>query len=111
MGTPVLTQASTVSCPHGVPAQHAPSQARVRAAGAPVLVQSDLGQVAGCPFTLPSGTPSPCVTVQWLVAATRVRVAGQFVLLQSSTGLCKSGAQAPQGPPMVSVVQPRVMAT
>jgi hypothetical protein len=111
MATPVMTQSSTVMCPHGVPAQHVPSQVRVRAAGSPVLVLSDMGQVAGCPFTLPNGTPSPCVTVQWLVAAVRVRAGGQFVLLQSSVGLSKSGAQVPQGPPVVSVVQPRVMAT
>jgi hypothetical protein len=50
------------------------------------------------------------VTIQWLVPATRVRVGGQFVLLQSSTGLAKSAAQAPQGAPIVTVVQPRVTA-
>lgn len=111
MATPVLTQTSTVLCPHGVPAQHVPSQVRVMANHAPMLVLADLGVVAGCPFTLPPGTPSPCVSVQWLVPATRVRVSGQFVLLQSSSGLAKSPAQVPQGPPNVAVAETRVMAT
>lgn len=111
MATPVLTQTSTVLCPHGLPVQHVPSQVRVMANHAPVLVLADVGMVTGCPFTLPSGQPSPCVSVQWLVPATRVRVSGQFVLLQSSSGLAKSPAQVPQGPPTVVAPEPRVMAT
>ena len=43
----------------------------------------------------------------WIVPATRVKVGGQFVLLQNSTGLCQSAEQIPNGPPSVTVVQMR----
>ena len=104
----LLTTSSVVQCPHGIPAQHVPTQVRVKVMGAPVLTVSDVGMVTGCPFTLPPPKPSPCVTVQWLVGASRVRVMGVPVLLQTSQGLCKSPEQAPQGPPIAQAIQPRV---
>ena len=64
---------------------------------------NDLTTVAGCPFQVPVGAgtkPQPCVKVQWPVPATRVKVDGQPVLLQTSTGLCQSAEQIPQGPPV-----------
>ena len=76
--------------------------------GAPVLTLADVGTIAGCPFTIPTAKPSPCVTTQWLQGATRVRIDKQPVLLQTSTGVCKSPEQAPQGPPIVTGTQPRV---
>ena len=42
---------------------------------------------------------------------TRVLVGGQPALLQTSTGLCLSAEQIPQGPPTVTVNQSRVIAT
>lgn len=105
---PILTAASSVSCTHAATVTHTPSQTRVLAAGAPALTQADTAVVAGCPFTLPSGTPSPCVTIRWTVGAARVLASGTPVLTQASVGLCVSPAQAPQGPPVISVVQPRV---
>ena len=38
----------------------------------------------------------------------RVLVNGQPAVLNTSTGLCFSAEQIPQGPPMVVVTQPRV---
>ncbi len=108
MGAPVLHQGAMVQCPHGVPAQPAPSQVRVTIDHQPVLVQTDVFTVGGCPFQLPGPTPSPCVQVKWLVASTRVRVGGVPVLLQSSTSLCVAATQAPQGPAIVAGVSPRV---
>jgi hypothetical protein len=64
--------------------------------------------VAGCAFTVPPGKPQPCVKVQWMVPATRVRIGGQFAILQSSSGLCQSAEQIPGGPPSVVVSQLRV---
>ncbi|MCR9162460.1 MAG: hypothetical protein ACE37F_19515 [Nannocystaceae bacterium] len=104
----LLTQASQVQCPHGAVVTHVPSNTRVVASGSPVLVMTDTNTIAGCAFTLPSTTPSPCVTVRWTVAAARVKVMGQPVLLQSSVGLCTAATQAPQGPPIVGATQPRV---
>lgn len=60
--------------------------------------------VAGCPFA-PGGTPSPCVTAQWTVAATRVLADGQPVVLLDSQSVC-----APNGTPLM-VVQTQVRVT
>ena len=106
---PVLTAASVITCPHAAPVAHTPSQVRVTMSGAPALTLPDVSVITGCLFNIPSlPKPSPCVTIQWTVAATRVFAGGAPVLLQSSVGVCKSPEQAPQGPPIISVVQPRV---
>ncbi len=106
----VLNASSTVTCSHAAPVNHVPSQSRVLVAGAPVLVQTDTSSIAGCPFTIPTSKPSPCTTVRWVVAATRVVAGGTPVLLQTSSGLGLSPEQAPQGPVIVTAVQPRVQA-
>ena len=96
-----------IQCPHVAVAQLITTNARVKVSGQFVALQNDQCTIAGCPFM--TGTnPSPCLTVQWLVAATRVKVMGQPVLLKDSTGLCMNPAQAPQGPPQITVTQPRV---
>jgi hypothetical protein len=107
VSSPILTTASTVMCPHGGSVSLFTSNALATIGGAPALLLTDVHLVAGCPFTLPSGTPSPCVTVRWLVGATQTRVNGTPVLLQSSVGLCYSALQVPQGPPVVVNVQPQ----
>lgn len=104
----LLNAASVVCCPHGAPCNHAPGQQRVLLSGTPALTALDVNAIVGCAFTLPSGTPSPCVTVQWVGPSTRVKLMGQPALVQTSAGLCKAATQAPQGTPIVSAVQPRV---
>ncbi len=74
----------------------------------PVATLSDTSLVAGCAFTV-GPQPMPCLRVQWLVPAVRVKVMGQPALLPTSTGLCLSPVQAPQGPPVVTTNQPRVV--
>jgi hypothetical protein len=106
----VLNAASTVTCTHAAKVSHFPTQTRVLVGGSPVLVQTDSSSIVGCPFTIPTGKPSPCVTLRWTVGATRVFAGGTPVLLQTSVGLGMSPEQAPQGPPIVSAVQPRVQA-
>lgn len=105
-----LDLATVMTCPHGATVSHVPSQSRVLVNQQPVLVQSDQATIAGCPFTLPGGKPSPCTTIQWTAPAARVKIQGQPVLVQTSIGLCKSPEQAPQGPTLVTTVQPRVKA-
>ncbi len=67
-----------------------------------VVTSADQFPIAGCPFTVPPGTPQPCVKVQWMGPATRVKVNGNPVILFDSVGFCLNPAQAPQGPPVVS---------
>ncbi len=110
MGSPVLHQGAMVQCPHGIPAQPVPSQVRVMTNSQPLLTQSDVFTIAGCPFQLPGPTPSPCVQVRWVTASLRVRASGVPVLLQTSSSLCLAATQAPQGPAIIAAVSPRVSA-
>lgn len=111
MGSPLLHVGATVLCTHAAQATISPSNTRVKVGGQLVAVLSDLTSVAGCPFQVPVGVgtkPQPCVTIRWVSAATRVKVGGQPALLQSSSGICQSAEQIPQGPPNVAQAQIRV---
>jgi hypothetical protein len=79
--------------------------------GQPVATTANLYAVAGCIFTLPGPTPSPCIRIQWVAPATRVLVNALPALVATpgpASGMCFSALQAPQGPPMVSTIQTRV---
>ena len=110
----ILHTGAVVQCAHGIPAQIPPVQPRVLVSGQPVATSATQMLVAGCPFTA-SGKAQPCVTIRWLMPAARVQVLGQPVLLQPApgpgAGLCQSPEQIPNGPPMVSTLQARVLAT
>ncbi len=98
---------AVIMCPHGGQATIIPSQTRVLVSGQPVATLADQVLVAGCAFNV-LGAPSPCVRVQWLTPATRVLVQGAPAILQSSSGLALNPTQAPQGPPVIVMTQPRV---
>jgi hypothetical protein len=99
-------------CMHAGQLNTVSSNTRVLVSGQPVAVVSDTTTIAGCPFNIPAiPKPQPCVTVRWLVPATRVMVGGQPALLQTSSGLCLSAEQIPQGAPTITVNQSRVIAT
>src|SRR5689334_8877982 len=108
----MLTIGTVMTCPHGVPATITPSQPRVTVLGQPVAPFTSVITVAGCPFTLPGPVPDPCVLVQWTMPSARVLVMGQPVALAAGPGpgpaLCMG--IIPNGPPIISVLQPRVMA-
>jgi len=70
---------------------------RVLVNGQPTAVLSTTYVIAGCPFNV-SGSPVPCVTGQWVVAATRVLSNGQPVVLMDSQAVC-----VPNGTPLVPV--------
>jgi len=70
---------------------------RVLVNGQPTAVLSTSYVIAGCPFNV-SGSPVPCVTGQWVVAATRVLSNGQPVVLMDSQAVC-----VPNGTPLVPV--------
>jgi hypothetical protein len=97
----LLTTASTLMCPHGGTVTGSPGATHA-AADAVVLRASDTFTIAGCPFNV-AGAPSPCVSVLWVVPATRVKHGGDFVLNQSSVGLCLGAA--PQGTVIVASTQ------
>ncbi|MCP3868830.1 MAG: hypothetical protein GY703_12175 [Gammaproteobacteria bacterium] len=107
MPGPLYHVNATTLCPHGGQATVVSSNTRVMVSGMPVVTASDVATIAGCAFTV-GNKPQPCVTIQWLVPATRVMVNGQPVILQTTPALCKSAEQIPQGPRTVVTNQTRV---
>ncbi|MEM8674582.1 MAG: hypothetical protein AAGF83_12010 [Cyanobacteria bacterium P01_G01_bin.67] len=96
------------TCPHQGQITTISTNTRVLVGGQSVATLADSFTISGCPFTVPTSKPQPCVTVKWLVPATRVFIAGQPAILQTSTGVCQSAEQIPQGPPTITVTQTRV---
>lgn len=102
---------ASILCPHGGTIRLAPGSPRVKVSGQPVATAGDTSTVAGCSFTLPSAKPQPCIRAQWTVTSARVKSSGQPLILSSSTGLCLSAEQIPQGAPVFTSTQTRVKAT
>jgi hypothetical protein len=105
----LLTVASTLMCPHGGTITGTPGATQA-SAGATVLRGTDTFVIAGCAFNI-SGTPSPCVSVNWVQTANKVKHGGDLVLNEASVGLCLSGAQAPQGTVLIVSTQASVSGT
>jgi hypothetical protein len=104
----LLAVNSTLMCPHAGQISIVTTNSRVTLGGQPAVVQPDTFTVAGCPFTIPPGTPHPCMLAKWMVVATRVKINGNFAILKDSTALCQAADQAPQGPPNIIVTQMKV---
>ena len=105
MPGPLLHVGATVICTHGGSAMPTAPNTRVLVSGQPTVTMAAPYSVAGCPFNV-SGSPSPCVTGQWVVAATRVTSGGQPLVLMDSQSIC-----APNGTPLRPVAaQTRVTA-
>jgi hypothetical protein len=99
----LLHVGATVLCAHGGQAQPTAPNPRVTVMGQPTVTMIAPYVVAGCPFNV-SGAPVPCVTAQWVTAATRVMSNGQPLLLLDSQAIC-----VPNGTPLlITVTQPRV---
>jgi uncharacterized Zn-binding protein involved in type VI secretion len=82
----VVHLGATVVCMHAGQAQPTAPNPRVLVSGQPVTTQAAPYVVAGCALT---GTPNPpCVTGQFVTAATRVFTGGIPVLLQDSQAVC-----------------------
>jgi hypothetical protein len=110
MSGATITTSSTLTCPHGGTVQIVSSNTKASVNGVYAALASDTFTIAGCPFQLPTTppTPSPCVTVQWLVTDVQSTVGGTPTLSASSTGLCLAATQAPQGPVSISPGQTHV---
>lgn len=109
MPGPLFHVGASAICPHGGQVTVISSNTRVLVSGMPVATLGDQYVVAGCAFTVPPGKPQPCVKALWLVPAVRVLINGQPAILQTSTGLCQSVEQIPQGPPTIVATQTRVI--
>jgi hypothetical protein len=106
MPGPLLHVGATVLCAHGGSATPTAPNARVLVGGQPTVTMTAPYGIAGCPFT-PGSSPVPCVTAQWVVAATRVFSNGQPLVLMDSQAIC-----APNGTPLIpTVVQTRALGT
>jgi len=94
----ILHVGATVLCAHGGQAQPTAPNPKVLVSGQPIVTLAAPHSVVGCPFV--AGTaPSPCLTAQWTVGATRVTASGAPVLLQTSQAVC-----APNGTPVTIVM-------
>ena len=103
----VLNQGSSVVCLHAGQAQPTVPAPRVKVAGQLVIPQTCSYTIAGCTLPPPNAGNGPCVTGQWVSAATRVRVSGKPVVIQGSQAVC-----APTGTGLnVVMTQTRVRAT
>lgn len=111
MGAFMVNTSSMILCPHLAKASIISTNLRVKACGSPVALATDQFLIGGCPFTLPNGTPMPCIQIQWLITSLRVKVMGKPIVLKSSVGLCKNPTQAPQGSSNITVTQIRVKGT
>ena len=100
----LLHVGATVTCVHGGQAQPTAPNPRVLVSGQPTVTMASPYVVAGCLFNV-SGVPSPCVTAQWISAATRVTSNAQPLLLLDSQAVC-----APNGTPLlILATQTRVI--
>jgi hypothetical protein len=106
----IVTAGATLVCPHSAPVTIVSTNTRVMLSGQPAATVSDTYTVIGCTFTVGSKA-QPCVEVQWLQPAIRVRVNNTAIILDTSTGVCLSAEKIPQGPPRVVATQIRVKAT
>jgi hypothetical protein len=107
MPGPIVHFGATVLCTHAGQATPTASFPRVSVSGQPVVTQPTPYVVAGCTLPPPTAGNGPCVTGQWLTGSVRVLAGALPLVLQASQSIC-----APTGTPMiVSVVQPRVIAT
>jgi hypothetical protein len=76
---------------------------RVSVCAQPTVTQPFPYTVAGCAFSV-GGTPVPCITAQWVTAATRIFSNGMPLLLLDSQAIC-----TPNGTPLIiTTTQTRV---
>lgn len=83
---------------------------RVTVSGMNAAVITDKGLVGGCPLSAAT-PPTPCVTTKWIVASTRVTAGGAALLINPCVALCMTAQQTPNGPPVITASQTRVVAT
>lgn len=91
----LLHVGAQVQCAHAGQAQPTAPNPRVLVSNQPTVTLASPYVIAGCPFNV-AGAPVPCVTAQWVTAATRLTSNGQPLLLLDSQAVC-----APNGMPLL----------
>lgn len=89
---------ATVLCSHGGQAQPTTLNPRVTVSGQPTVTMTAPYVIAGCTLPPPTAANGPCVTAQFVTAATRLTSNGQPLLLLDSQAIC-----APTGTPLLIV--------
>jgi hypothetical protein len=84
----LLHQGATVLCLHAGQAKPAVTFPRVKVGGQEIVTQPTMYNISGCTLPSPPAANGPCVTAQFVSAATRVRAGGIPVLLQDSQAVC-----------------------
>ena len=84
----LLHEGATVICMHGGEAEPTEPEPRVTVSGQPIVTQTCIYTIAGCPLPAPPNGNGPCVTATWITAATRITASGIPVLLQDSQAIC-----------------------
>lgn len=107
MSASLVQFGSTMMCPHGAAVLQTPSQSVLLADNQPILLPQDATTIIGCPLNV-SGSPHPCVTVQWSGLATQSKIQQTAPLLASSVGLCQSADGTVQGTVIMSGIQTKV---
>src|SRR6266487_6122993 len=95
----LLHVGATVLCSHAGQAQPTVPNPRVTVTGQPTVAITSPYVIAGCTLPPPPGANGPCVTAQFITAATRVTSNGQPLLLLDSQAIC-----APTGTPLLITV-------
>jgi len=97
-----------VSCPHGGTGAFEGSSAKTAMAGHGAVRATDSITISGCTHTDSDGNQSPCVTVDWPAATTRVTVDGSAARLVSGSPQCLNAAGASQGAAQILAGQGKV---
>jgi len=95
----LLHVGATVLCSHAGQAQPTTPNPRVLVSGQPTVAITSPYVVAGCALPPPPAANGPCVTAQFVSAATRITSNGQPLLLLDSQAMC-----APTATPLIIVV-------
>ena len=95
----LLHVGATVLCSHAGQAQPTVPNPRVTVMGQPTVAITSPYVVAGCAMPPPIAGNGPCVTAQFVTAATRVTSSGQPLLLLDSQAIC-----VPTGTPLLIVL-------
>ena len=102
----LLHVGASVLCAHGGQAQPTAPNPRVTVSGQPSVTMAAPWLVTGCALPPPTAANGPCVSAQFVTAATWVTSSGQPLLLFDSQAIC-----APTGTPLLIVAsQMRVTA-
>lgn len=85
----LLHEGAQVVCLHQGQAEPSVPCRRVTVDGKPVTTRDTaFYRISGCTMPPPPNGNGPCVTAQWITAATRVRACGEPVLLYDSQATC-----------------------